>query len=117
MTLAERLSEFVRAAFTGLWIQSFEHDDAVGEEYERFLQNVTVYVEGSTTYEWVLREANLLAEPEKRQRGFRDDDHAEHQRGQHDRGVYDIRQDVAPHDRQLRASGNDREADEFAFLQ
>jgi hypothetical protein len=31
MTLAERLSEFVRAAFTGLWIQSFEHDDAIAE--------------------------------------------------------------------------------------
>ena len=31
MTLAERLSEFVRAAFTGIWIQSFEHDDAIAE--------------------------------------------------------------------------------------
>ena len=31
MTLAERLSEYVRAAFTGLWIQSFEHDDALLE--------------------------------------------------------------------------------------
>src|SRR5262249_5802473 len=31
MTLAERLSEFVRAAFTGLWVQSFEHDDATVE--------------------------------------------------------------------------------------
>src|SRR5438477_4959126 len=31
MTLAERLSEFVRAAFTGLWVQSFEHDDATAE--------------------------------------------------------------------------------------
>ena len=31
MTLAERLSEYVRAAFTGLWVQSFEHDDAVAE--------------------------------------------------------------------------------------
>jgi hypothetical protein len=31
MTLTERLSEFVRAAFTGLWIQSFEHDDALAE--------------------------------------------------------------------------------------
>jgi hypothetical protein len=31
MTLAERLAEFVRAAFTGLWVQSFEHDDAVAE--------------------------------------------------------------------------------------
>ena len=31
MTLAERLSEYVRAAFSGLWVQSFEHDDAVVE--------------------------------------------------------------------------------------
>ena len=31
MTLAERLSEYVRAAFTGLWVQSFEQDDAVAE--------------------------------------------------------------------------------------
>lgn len=47
------------------WLFEVEHDDAVGEEYARFLQTVTVYVEGSTTYEWVLREANLLTEPEK----------------------------------------------------
>ena len=31
MTLAERLEELVRAAFTGLWIQSYEHEDAVAE--------------------------------------------------------------------------------------
>ncbi len=31
MTLAERLSEFVRACFTGIWVQSFEHDDAIVE--------------------------------------------------------------------------------------
>jgi ATPase family associated with various cellular activities (AAA) len=31
MTLAGRLSEFVRAAFAGLWVQSFEHDDAIAE--------------------------------------------------------------------------------------
>ncbi len=31
MTLAERLSEFVRACFTGLWVESFEQDDAVAE--------------------------------------------------------------------------------------
>ena len=27
MTLTERLSEFVRACFPVLWVQSFEHDD------------------------------------------------------------------------------------------
>jgi hypothetical protein len=31
MTLSERLSEYVRACFTGLWIQSYEHDDALAE--------------------------------------------------------------------------------------
>ena len=31
MTLAERLSEYVRACFTGIWVQSFEHDDAIIE--------------------------------------------------------------------------------------
>src|SRR5262245_28891000 len=31
MTLAERLAECVRACFTGLWVQSHEHDDAVAE--------------------------------------------------------------------------------------
>ena len=31
MTLAERLSEYVRAAFSGIWVRSFEHDDAVAE--------------------------------------------------------------------------------------
>jgi hypothetical protein len=31
MTLPERLSEYVRACFSGIWIQSFEHDDAVIE--------------------------------------------------------------------------------------
>ncbi|MGO9598424.1 MAG: AAA family ATPase [Isosphaeraceae bacterium] len=31
MSLAERLSEYVRAVFTGIWIQSYEHDDAIVE--------------------------------------------------------------------------------------
>jgi hypothetical protein len=31
MTLAERLAEYVRACFTGLWVQSFEHQDALAE--------------------------------------------------------------------------------------
>jgi hypothetical protein len=31
MTLAERLAEFVRACFTGLWIKTFEPDDALAE--------------------------------------------------------------------------------------
>jgi ATPase family associated with various cellular activities (AAA) len=31
MTLAERLSEFVRAAFSGIYVRSHEHDDAIAE--------------------------------------------------------------------------------------
>jgi len=31
MTLNQRLSELVRAAFAGIWLQSFEHDDALIE--------------------------------------------------------------------------------------
>src|SRR4051794_307101 len=31
MSLSDRLSEYVRACFTGLWIQSFEHEDALAE--------------------------------------------------------------------------------------
>ncbi len=31
MSLAERLSEYVRACFTGLWIESHEHEDALTE--------------------------------------------------------------------------------------
>ena len=31
MTLAERLSEYVRAAFSGIYVRSHEHDDAVAE--------------------------------------------------------------------------------------
>lgn len=31
MSLSQRLSEYVAAAFSGLWIQSFEHEDALAE--------------------------------------------------------------------------------------
>lgn len=31
MALAERLTEYVRACFTGVWIESHEHDDALAE--------------------------------------------------------------------------------------
>ena len=31
MTLAERLRELIDACFTGLWVQSHEHDDAMAE--------------------------------------------------------------------------------------
>lgn len=31
MTLSERLSEYISACFTGLWVQSHEHEDALTE--------------------------------------------------------------------------------------
>ena len=31
MTLSERLAEYISACFTGIWIQSFEHEDALAE--------------------------------------------------------------------------------------
>ena len=31
MSLSERLSEYVRACFTGIWIESHEHEDALAE--------------------------------------------------------------------------------------
>lgn len=30
MTLTQRLAEYVRACFTGLWLESHEHEDAAG---------------------------------------------------------------------------------------
>src|SRR3954470_14943745 len=39
MTLSERLSEYVRAAFSGIWVQSHEHDDAVAEVAQLCRQN------------------------------------------------------------------------------
>src|SRR5687767_3786776 len=31
MSLSQRLAEYVRAAFTGIWIESCEHEDALAE--------------------------------------------------------------------------------------
>ena len=31
MTLSEQLSEYIAACFTGLWVQSLEHNDALLE--------------------------------------------------------------------------------------
>ena len=31
MTLSDRLAEYISACFTGLWIESHEHDDALRE--------------------------------------------------------------------------------------
>jgi ATPase family associated with various cellular activities (AAA) len=39
MTLVERLSEYVRAAFSGIWVQSHEQDDALNEIAQLARQN------------------------------------------------------------------------------
>ena len=31
MLLSQQLDEYIAACFTGLWVQSHEHDDALGE--------------------------------------------------------------------------------------
>ncbi|MDT5011145.1 MAG: hypothetical protein QOH57_2762, partial [Mycobacterium sp.] len=36
-----------------------------GEHFATFMAGIGVIVEGSTTYEWVLRESNLLEEPDR----------------------------------------------------
>lgn len=43
----------------------FEVDDSAAPSHTEFLEQIGVIVEGSTTYEWVLRETDLLARPER----------------------------------------------------
>jgi dihydrofolate reductase len=45
------------------WLFAVESD--VLPDHEAFLAGITVLLSGSTTYEWVLREEDLLAHPEK----------------------------------------------------
>ena len=52
------------------WLFEVDHTD-VGDLGD-FMNRVGVIVEGSTTYEWVLAHANLLAEPHKWQEFYGD---------------------------------------------
>ncbi len=45
------------------WLFEVESPDAA--HHEKFLAGIGVFVEGSTTYEWVLRQERLLQEPHK----------------------------------------------------
>lgn len=48
------------------WLFAVEGGDAAADpEIARFMEGVTVLVEGSTTYEWVLAETGMLDHPEK----------------------------------------------------
>lgn len=50
------------------WLFAVDHKDA--DDHEAFMADVGVMVEGSSTYEWVLRETNMLAEPQKWQQFY-----------------------------------------------
>lgn len=47
------------------WLFAVEQDAGQDDELARFMDTIGVLVEGSTTYEWVLAEENLLREPHK----------------------------------------------------
>src|SRR2546421_7549697 len=57
------------------------------------------------------------ADAEERQRRLGDDDHTEHEGGQHDGGVHHVGQDVAPHDGALGAAGHDGQTHVVAILE
>lgn len=79
MSLQQRLAEYVRAAFTGIWIQSAEHDDALSEiarmckqenwsmalwDIDRGLQLAGQENPASTDPLAAIRSINALAKPE-----------------------------------------------------
>jgi hypothetical protein len=79
MTLSERLAEYVRAAFTGIWVQSQEHEDAIAEiarlckqekwsmaiwDIDRGLQIAGQDAPGSTDPVAAIRSINALAKPD-----------------------------------------------------
>jgi hypothetical protein len=79
MSLQQRLSEYVRAAFTGIWIQSSEHEDALAEiarlckqenwtmaiwDIDRGLQVAGQQSPGSTDPLAAIRSINALAKPD-----------------------------------------------------
>lgn len=48
----------------------FAVDQAETDDHDAFLRTVGVIVEGSSTYEWVLRETDMLAKPEQWQQHY-----------------------------------------------
>ena len=48
----------------------FAVDDTAGPDMATFMDTVGAFVEGSSTYEWVLKAENLLAEPHKWQQYY-----------------------------------------------
>jgi dihydrofolate reductase len=45
------------------WLFASEHDGRQKADHESFLDGIGALVQGSSTYEWVLREENLIEEP------------------------------------------------------
>ena len=79
MTLSKRLAEYVRAAFTGIWIQSAEHSEALAEiarlcqeqkwsmaiwDIDRGLQVAGQEAPGSSDPVAAIRSINALAKPD-----------------------------------------------------
>jgi dihydrofolate reductase len=59
---ASTLNGFIADSNNNLrWLFDVEHDES--DAHETFMRDISVLVEGSTTYEWVLREQDLLAQP------------------------------------------------------
>lgn len=66
---ASTLNGFLADANHSLeWL--FAVDDAGAPDIAAFMETAGVFVEGSSTYEWVLRNENLLAEPAKWQQFY-----------------------------------------------
>lgn len=69
---ATSLDGFIAAADNSLqWLFAVEPDsESQAAEHETFLDGIGAIVEGSTTYEWVLAETDLLAQPTKWQQFY-----------------------------------------------
>ena len=63
---AASLDGFIADADNSLtWLFEVEQESGADDGLSRFMDTITVLVEGSTTYEWVLAEEKLLDEPHK----------------------------------------------------
>lgn len=71
---ATSLDGFIADADNSLqWLFAVEPDsESQAAEHEAFLDGIGAIVEGSTTYEWVLAETDLLAQPTKWQQFYGD---------------------------------------------
>lgn len=47
------------------WLFAVEGGEGGGDDFSRFLEGIGVLVQGSSTYEWVLQQEDLVAQPDK----------------------------------------------------